>query len=54
LGDEHSERQLEQALVVNIAAFLRELGGLFAFVSSQYRLEVGDNEYFVDVLEGIS
>jgi predicted nuclease of restriction endonuclease-like (RecB) superfamily len=50
LGDEHSERQLEQALVVNIAAFLRELGGLFAFVGSQYRLEVSEKEYFVDVL----
>jgi len=50
LGDEHSERQLEQALIANVESFLRELGGVFTFVGSQYRLEVGDKEYFVDVL----
>jgi predicted nuclease of restriction endonuclease-like (RecB) superfamily len=50
LGDEHSERQLEQALLANIAPFLREMGGMFTFVGSQYRLEVGDAEYFIDVL----
>lgn len=50
LGDQHSERQLEQALIANVPAFLREMGGMFAFVGSQYRLEVGDKEYFIDVL----
>jgi predicted nuclease of restriction endonuclease-like (RecB) superfamily len=50
LGDEHSERQLEQALVGKVEAFLREMGGMFAFVGSQYRLAVEDEEYFVDLL----
>jgi predicted nuclease of restriction endonuclease-like (RecB) superfamily len=50
LGDQHNERQLEVALLANVAAFLREMGGMFAFVGSQYRLEVGDKEYFIDVL----
>lgn len=50
LGDEYSERQLEQALIVNVESFLREMGGAFTFAGSQYRLEVGDKEYFVDVL----
>lgn len=50
LGDEYSERQLEQALIANVESFLREMGGVFAFVGSQYRLEVGDKEYFIDVL----
>lgn len=50
LGDEHSERQLEQAILARVEPFLREMGGVFAFIGSQYRLEVGGKEYFVDLL----
>lgn len=50
LGDEHSERQLETAILGRIEPFLREMGGVFSFIGSQYRLEVGDQEYFVDLL----
>ena len=50
LADEHSERQLEQALLGKVDTFLREMGGMFAFVGSQYRLEVGDQEFFIDLL----
>jgi predicted nuclease of restriction endonuclease-like (RecB) superfamily len=50
LAEEHSERQLEKALVANLREFLAELGGTFAFVGSQHRLEVGGQEYFIDLL----
>lgn len=50
LAEEHSERQLEQALVANLRRFLSEMGGAFAFIGNQYRLEVGGQEYFVDLL----
>lgn len=50
LADQHTERQLEAALIANVPRFLREMGGMFAFVGSQFRLEVGDKEYFIDVL----
>ncbi|MFM9962473.1 MAG: YhcG family protein [Planctomycetaceae bacterium] len=50
LADEHSERQLELALVTNIRRFLTEMGGAFAFLGNQYRLEVGGQEYFIDLL----
>ena len=50
LGDEHSERQLETAILGRIEPFLREMGGVFSFIGSQYRLEIGDQEYFVDLL----
>ncbi|HEX7627507.1 MAG TPA: PDDEXK nuclease domain-containing protein [Candidatus Methanoperedens sp.] len=50
LGDEHSERQLEQAVLARIELFLREMGGVFSFVGSQYRLEISDKEYFIDLL----
>lgn len=50
LGDEFTERQLENALVEKVNHFLREMGGMFTFVGTQYRLQVSDNEYFIDVL----
>ena len=50
LADEHSERELEQALVRNLRSFLSEMGGAFTFVGSQYRLEVDGKDYFIDLL----
>ncbi|MBW4619534.1 MAG: DUF1016 family protein [Cyanosarcina radialis HA8281-LM2] len=50
LGDQYNERQLEQAILAKIESFLREMGGIFAFVGSQYRLEVSNKEYFIDLL----
>jgi len=50
LGDEYSERQLQQAVLAKIEPFLREMGGVFAFVGSNHRLEISDKEYFVDFL----
>ena len=50
LGEQHAERELEHALVGRIEHFLREMGGLFAFVGSQFRLEVDGKEYFIDLL----
>ena len=44
------ERELERALVERIRNFLLELGIGFAFVGSQYRLEVEGDEYFIDLL----
>jgi predicted nuclease of restriction endonuclease-like (RecB) superfamily len=50
LADEHSERQLEQAILSRVEPFLQEMGGMFAFIGSQYRLQVDDEEYFIDIL----
>lgn len=44
------ERDLERALVDRIRDFLLELGVGFAFVGSQYRLEIEGDEYFIDLL----
>ncbi|MDM8515555.1 PDDEXK nuclease domain-containing protein [Desulfobacterales bacterium HSG16] len=46
LAEEHSERELEQALMRNIRKFLIEMGNWFTFVGNQFRLQVGKNEYF--------
>ena len=50
LGERHSEKQLEEAVLLKLEKFLLEMGGIFAFVGSQYKLEVGDKEYFIDLL----
>jgi len=50
LGEEHSERELERALIARIEGFLRAMGGMFAFMGSQYRLEVDGKEFFIDLL----
>jgi predicted nuclease of restriction endonuclease-like (RecB) superfamily len=50
LGDAYSERELERALIARVEYFLRAMGGMFAFLGSQYRLEVEDKEYFIDLL----
>lgn len=49
-AEEHSERELERALITRVEDFLRAMGGLFAFMGSQYRLEVDGREYFLDLL----
>ena len=50
LGDEFSERQLETAILARVEPFLQQMGGVFAFLGSQYRLQVSDQEYFIDLL----
>ncbi len=50
LSEKHSERELERAIIARIEDFLRAMGGLFAFMGSQYRLEVDGEEYFIDLL----
>jgi predicted nuclease of restriction endonuclease-like (RecB) superfamily len=50
LAEEHSESQLENALVQNVRNFLLEIGHQFAFIGNQYKLQVGEKEYFIDLL----
>ena len=50
LGEQHSEHELERALIARIEDFLRAMGGMFAFMGSQYRLEVDGREFFIDLL----
>lgn len=50
LHDEAVERDLENALIENIRKFLLELGVGFAFVGNQYHLEVGGQDFYIDLL----
>jgi predicted nuclease of restriction endonuclease-like (RecB) superfamily len=50
LENEHSEKELERALTGRVESFLREMGDMFTFVGSQYRVQVGEREFFIDLL----
>lgn len=49
-ADPRREREIEQALVAHIQRFLLELGTGFAFVGRQVPLEVGDQDFQIDLL----
>lgn len=44
------ERDLERSLLARLKDFMIELGYGFCFIGSQYRLTLGENEYFLDLL----
>lgn len=50
IGKEADEREIESALVTHITQFLLELGAGFAFVGRQVHLEVGGDDFFLDLL----
>ena len=50
LGHDAQEREIEEGLIRHITRFLLELGAGFAFVGRQFRLEVGGDEFFIDLL----
>jgi predicted nuclease of restriction endonuclease-like (RecB) superfamily len=49
-SDENKERHVQQALLANLRRFLLELGVGFTFVGSNYHIEVGDEDYYIDLL----
>lgn len=50
ISEEAAERELERGLVERIRDFLLELGTGFAFVSSQYYMNIGGEDFYLDLL----
>ncbi len=50
LSETHNESELQKALVQQMKQFILELGGDFIFVSEEYRLQVGNQDFFIDLL----
>ncbi len=50
LPDTHSEKDLQKAIVSSLKSFIMELGGDFAFLGEEYRLQVGNTDFFIDLL----
>ena len=49
-GDGIDERAMESQIVANIKQVVLQLGKGFSFIGNQYRLQVGDQEFFIDLL----
>ena len=50
LPDGHSEKDLEKALTLNLQKFILEIGKGFTYMGNQYRLQVGNKDYYTDLL----
>ena len=50
LAEPFQERELETELIKHLEKFLLELGRGFAFVGRQYHIEVGDKDFYIDLL----
>jgi predicted nuclease of restriction endonuclease-like (RecB) superfamily len=47
---EHEEKELQKALIRNMKQFILELGRDFIFIGEEYRLQVGNQDFYVDLL----
>ncbi|MCL1972357.1 MAG: PDDEXK nuclease domain-containing protein [Endomicrobia bacterium] len=50
IRDKHDEKELENALCGQLSKFLLELGAGFTFAGRQYKIEVDEKDYFIDLL----
>ena len=50
LQEPHSENDLQRGLVTQMKKFILELGKDFLFIGEEYRLQVGNNDFFIDLL----
>ncbi|WP_224994327.1 YhcG family protein [Cesiribacter sp. SM1] len=46
----HSEQDFQQSIVSNLKNFILEAGRDFSFVGQNYRLQVGDKDFYIDLL----
>ena len=50
LPETHSESDLQKALIVNFKKFILEIGKDFAYLGEGYRLQVGNEDFYLDLL----
>lgn len=50
LTEPHNENELQRGLVKQMKDFILELGKDFIFIAEEYKLQVGNNDFFIDLL----
>jgi len=50
LATPHSEKDLQSALISSLKQFILELGVGFAFIGEEYRVQVGNEDFYIDLL----
>ncbi|WP_435354279.1 PDDEXK nuclease domain-containing protein [Emticicia sp. SJ17W-69] len=50
LPENHSEKDLQKALIKNLKTFIMELGSDFSFVGEEFRLQIDMEDFYIDLL----
>lgn len=50
LPSEFSEKDLKNAIIKNLKDFILEVGKDFTFIGDEYRVQVGNHDFFIDLL----
>ena len=50
IEESYDEKELEQSIIKNIRSFLLEMGSDFAFIGNQYKINVGGDDFYIDLL----
>lgn len=50
LPEDYLERDVRKSIVANLRDFILEFGKDFTFVGQEYRIQVGGNDYYIDLL----
>jgi predicted nuclease of restriction endonuclease-like (RecB) superfamily len=50
MSEDYGEREMELQLIKNIRSFLMEMGADFAFIGNQYKVSVGGDDFYIDLL----
>lgn len=50
LPENHNEKDFEKAIIQNLQKFILEVGKGFTYMGNQYRLQVGNKDYYTDLL----
>ncbi|WP_374119648.1 YhcG family protein [Flavobacterium sp. LHD-80] len=50
LSESYSENELQQALIKQMKNFILELGKDFIFIDQEYKLQVGNSDFYIDLL----
>ncbi len=50
MSEDYGEREMELELIKNIRSFLMEMGSDFAFIGNQYKVTVGEDDFYIDLL----
>ncbi len=50
LPNNYTEKDLQSAIVDNLKDFILEIGKDFSFIGKEYRISIGDSDYYIDLL----
>ena len=50
LPEQYSERNFKKAIIENLKQFILEFGRDFSFVGEEYRVQVGNTDFYIDLL----